>query len=139
MQFRSSIKYALWETLIFPLWIGLVVRPLQNYCALIESVRDAFLTQMVSKPTRRRADQKPSLVDLVLVNCEDFISEIEHHCSLGKGDHDVRIFSLQGLLSAAEKDKREFFNYKKGDYNKIRQSLSEVNWSVLEGENVEEN
>ena len=75
----------------------------------------------------------------MLVNCEDFIFEIEHHCSLGKSDHDVLIFSLQGLFSASGKGKGELFNYKKGDYNKIRQTLSVVNWSVIEGAAVEEN
>ena len=54
---------------------------------------------MVCNPTRKREGQRPSLIDLVLVNDEEIISEIEHHSPLGKSDHDVLIFDLLINLS----------------------------------------
>ena len=54
----------------------------------IESVRDAYLFQMVRKPTRRRDAQQPNILDLVLVNDENLVSYTEHLCPFGKRDHE---------------------------------------------------
>ena len=41
----------------------------------VECVRDAFLTQTVKKPTRRREGHTSNLLGLVLVNKESMYSE----------------------------------------------------------------
>ena len=56
-----------------------------------ECVRDAYLFQMVRKPTRRREGQQPNILDLVLVNDENLVS---HLCPFGKSDHEVLFFNL---------------------------------------------
>ena len=48
---------------------------------LIDSINDAFLTQMVKKPSRHREGQKSNLLDLIKVNYDQMISDITH---LGK-------------------------------------------------------
>ena len=50
----------------------------------VECVRDAFLSQMVTNVTRRRERQTPSLLDLVLVNDTQLVSDIFHHSPPGK-------------------------------------------------------
>ena len=40
---------------------------------LVECIRNATLIQMVSKPTRVRAGQASNILDLVMVNEENFI------------------------------------------------------------------
>ena len=57
-----------------------------------DKVSDNFLLQKVSNPTRRRGDDLPSLIDLILVNDEDSVDEVRHLPPLGAGDHDAFIF-----------------------------------------------
>ena len=103
----------------------------------LECTRDAFLNQMVIDTTRRRQGQKPSLLDLVLVNDTSLISDIVHHCPLGKSDHDILLFSLY----VNEKDKDtgdDKFNLAKGNYEGMREELNHFDWSDLYISNVEE-
>ena len=61
----------------------------------VEAIRDAYLYQMVTEPTRSRLGQTANITDLVLVNDESFISEIDHCCPLGKSDHQLLKLSIQ--------------------------------------------
>ena len=47
---------------------------------------------MVDKPTRIRLGQTGNILDLVLVNEEQLVSEIEHYSPIGKSDHDTLFF-----------------------------------------------
>ena len=67
-------------------WNG-VLTYLSNF-EFVEATRDAYLYQMVTKPTRSKLGQTANITDLVvLVNDESFMTEIEHCCLLGKRDH----------------------------------------------------
>ena len=61
----------------------------------VETIRDAYLYQMVTKPTKSRLGQTANINDLVRVNDEPFTTEIGHCCPLGKSDHQVLKFSMQ--------------------------------------------
>ena len=50
---------------------------------------DAFLLQHVKEPTRLRHGQQPSLVDLLLTNRDDMVTDIQVLSGLGKSDHSV--------------------------------------------------
>lgn len=54
-----------------------------------EAIRDAFLTQNVNEPTRRRGSDRPSSLDLVLISDlqPDLMAKNEQ--SLGKSDHSL--------------------------------------------------
>ena len=45
---------------------------------IVETIRDAYLYQMATKPTRSRLGQTAKINDLVLANDELFITDIEH-------------------------------------------------------------
>ena len=60
----------------------------------IECIRDAFLMQMVSKPTRTRVGQTCNILDLVIINDVSLISDIEHESQIGKSDHETLFFTL---------------------------------------------
>ena len=53
----------------------------------LESVNQCFLFQHVEHVTRQRGSDQPSLLDLVLTNKMDQISEINYESPLGKSDH----------------------------------------------------
>ena len=94
----------------------------------IEKIRDKFLTQHVTEPTRCRGSDNPSTLDLVLTNDENLVAAIEVEAPLGKSDHAV--IKIQVLDTLEQQiGKLEYYNYDKGDYTKIRTQM-ERNWTV---------
>ena len=94
----------------------------------IEKIRDKFLTQHVTEPTRCRGSDNPSTLDLVLTNDENLVAAIEVEAPLGKSDHAV--IKIQVLATLEQQiGKLEYYNYDKGDYTKIRTQM-ERNWTA---------
>ena len=61
----------------------------------IETIRDCYLYQHLSEPTRSRSTDNPSLV---LTNKVMKVSDIEYHAPLGKSDHCVITFKFHCYL-----------------------------------------
>ena len=104
----------------------------------VESIRDSFLTQMVKEPTRRREGERANLLDLILVNDEDFISKIEHSNPIGKSDHETLTFSLYLPHERPKQDNGWHYNLNKADYEKMRKHFKNMNWSCLENMNIDD-
>ena len=58
----------------------------------LEQVRDSFLTQHVTKPTRYREGSIPTVLDLIFTNEEYMVENIEFLPGLGKSDHFILEF-----------------------------------------------
>ena len=43
----------------------------------LEAIQDSFLYQYITKPTRNRINNNPSILDLVLTNKQGMVSEVE--------------------------------------------------------------
>ena len=84
----------------------------------IECIRDSFLTQKVKNPTRHRHGEKPNVLDLVLVNDSNWISDIDHVASVGKSDHDILLFQLYSMKKQTKQQSKYRFNLNKGNYKK---------------------
>ena len=95
----------------------------------LEAVRDSYLIQHIETATRIRGDQEPSLLDLVLTNEEGMIEDLELLSPLGKSDHAVIDFSFR-CYSTKSITNTTKYQFNKGNYNEIRNELSEHNWSV---------
>ena len=102
----------------------------------IECIRDSFLIQKVKKPTRHRQGEKPNILDLVLVNDDQLISEIEHVDSVGKSDHDVLMFQMYSAKQEIQKEIKYRFNLNKGNYDKMRKIITDIDWDKMEREGV---
>ena len=79
--------------------------PGSDECAetkFIESIRDAFLYQHVKKLTRRRGNDDPSTLDLILTEEELQVSESMHLAPLGKSDHSVISFNFLAPLGKSD-------------------------------------
>ena len=92
----------------------------------LEALRDCFLFQNVTEPTRCRGTDDPSLLDLILTNEEDQVSEVEYHAPLGKSDHSVLTFEFNCYLDLQLSTEK--FLYEKADYDAIRDELTEQDW-----------
>ena len=90
--------------------------------------QDMCLYQHVRKPTRLRQHQTPSILDLVFTEEENLIDMIHYDAPLGKSDHVLLIWDLQ--LSCPEMRGAQMkYNYHKGDFVAIQNSLQCINWN----------
>ena len=104
----------------------------------IESLRDAFLIQNVSRPTRNREAQKANILDLILTNEDDLISPVEHSDPLGRSDHQVLTFHLIINMKDDITTFKHKFNLIKGDYPSMRKDFNSLDWSYLDEKNLDE-
>ena len=92
----------------------------------IEAIRDSYLYQHVEKPTRRRGNDDPSLIDLIFTDEEMQVSDLHHHPPLGKSDHSLLTFNFHCYIDYSKP--KEIYQYKKGNYEAMRNQLSNSNW-----------
>jgi endonuclease/exonuclease/phosphatase family metal-dependent hydrolase len=102
----------------------------------LETLRDNYFSQHVDKPTRYRPDQVPSLLDLIIANDENFVSDVSYTPPLGKSDHIVLIFTIQCYLQFSRPNTPKRI-YHKGDYDTMRLRLSDTNWDDHIDENID--
>ena len=93
----------------------------------IETVRDCYLYQHITEPTRYRGADEPSVIDLVFTEEATQISELEYQPPLGKSDHCVLTFDFNCYTDYGKPSSR--FAYEKADYNEMKKQLQEdSNW-----------
>ena len=99
----------------------------------VEAIRDAYLYQVVTKPTRSRLGQTANITELVLVNDESFITEIDRCCPLGKSDHQLLKFSIQlDCLFDRSICPKTVFDFSKADFDGLWDHFSNYNdWTLL--------
>lgn len=94
----------------------------------LDSLRDSFLFQNVSEPTRCRGMDDPSLIDLILTSEDNQITDLEYVSPLGKSDHSVLVFNFKCYADNKAPSKR--FTYKSADYTSMKRHLEESNWTL---------
>ena len=86
------------------------------------------LLQHVSKPTRYRGGQRPSLLELVLTRQDGLVDGIEYLPHLGESDHLVLMLTIstgeQSTVDGKNSDTEPKLNYGKADFEKMRQNLN---------------
>ncbi|WAR21988.1 YWV1-like protein [Mya arenaria] len=106
----------------------------------LDCVQDNFLHQHVLSETRFRHNQAPSCLDLVFTKEDSVINQetITINSPLGCSDHSMISFELDASY-VNHNETNERFQYYKGNYEKIREDLSSVNWdNLMEGKSVNE-
>ena len=92
---------------------------------------DLFLFQAVTEPTRFRANQNPSLFDLVFSSYSDNLSEIKTSAPIGKSDHVLLTFYTIQVASDSSVVKYKL-KYSAADFNKLSLAASGLNRSDME-------
>ena len=110
----------------------------ENGDEILRDVHDAFLIQKVTKETRRRPGQNPTLDDWILINDDSIISDVIHQDPLGKSDHDVLIFQLNFDKSNNVDSLENKYNLNRGDYVKLRETMAEQDWKELSSMEAQE-
>lgn len=100
------------------------VKSLEN--KFINFVNDHFLFQIVKEATRYRGSQRQNLLDLILVESEDWIGDLKYHPPIGKSDHCVIDFKLRCYSSeciAPVGSNKKNFNL--GNYEQMNNYVNE--------------
>ena len=100
----------------------------------LEKTRDLFLYQQVTKPTRMRSNQTPTLLDLVMTNEEGMIDSINYLPPLwskdAESDHLVLEFEFI-CYSDLPAPESLGLDLKKADFTKLRELLTPYDWDDL--------
>ena len=94
----------------------------------LECFRDTNFFQHILNPTRYREGNESSVLDLILTNEEEIVTNIKYLPGLGKSDHLVIDFSLICYTVQEKKCSIEKRNFFKGAYDRIRDQLSRIDW-----------
>ena len=93
---------------------------------LLEAMKASYLHQHVHQNTRVRGSDKPSLLDLILTNEEDMVSDVQLHAPLGSSDHAVITFKFHCYID--ESKPKTIFKYDKGNYAAMTEELNSTTW-----------
>ena len=94
-------------------------------------IHEFFLNQLIDKPTHCRADQAPTLIDLIISNDNEFITNIKHSPPLGLSHHDVLTFVLNINQYKINLPPKTVYQMNKGDYPALNKYLKDQNWDSL--------
>ena len=95
--------------------------------SFIATIKECFLHQHVTEPTRFRFGEELSLLDLVLSNEEGMVYNLAYHPGLGDSDHIILTFGLVCYNDQANEplSQPDFF---KANYAAIRFKLESIEW-----------
>ena len=92
----------------------------------VECIRDTYLYQLVTQPTRYREGQRPTMDDLIFTSEENLITQIEYLPHLGMSDH-ICISGKFGKHPGTAKAKQFIFHYDRADYTEMAKQL-DIDW-----------
>ena len=94
----------------------------------INCIRDTFMHQHITQPTRYRKDQRPTLDDLIFSTEENDVENIKYNPSIGSSDHIMLQCKLKTNFRTPT-SKRVMYQYDKGDYKKMAEILN-IDWTA---------
>ena len=100
----------------------------------LDLLDEVNLEQLINDPTRFRAQQNPSLLDLILTNDSNIINDIKIGDAFGKSDHCRIEFNVKNNHKPKVVNKHKF-NYRKMMDEIFKNEMNQVNWrEILTGE-----
>lgn len=97
----------------------------------VECIRDSFLYQHITEPTRFRSGNIPTCDDLLFTSYENNVSNLSYEAPLGRSDHATITCILHSNIKPLQNN-RVIYNFNKGNYQKMR-TLLEKDWDSLLG------
>ena len=101
-----------------------------NSQEFIEIIQDTCLQQHVTQPIRYREGRTSDCLDFIFTNEEEMIQQVQISDPLGLSDHCTFVFDLLTHYSFTETmpNSQKKFIFDKGDFDSMRQELSQINW-----------
>lgn len=109
----------------------------------LRKCQDMFLYQHLTKPTRYRVDNTPSLVDLIFTNEEGMIQNISYQAPLwsktAESDHLVIVFDFICYLESTG-EQPHGLNFRKANFKKLSEVFTNIKWAeCLNSEDIDIN
>ena len=98
--------------------------------SFLECIQENFLTQHVTETTRHREGQQDSLLDLILTDRMDLISDLQYLAPVGKSDHATLLYKLKSNTRSND-PKVSNFNYYKGNYTAMKEEIASIDWEDI--------
>ena len=106
----------------------------------LDTVQDSFLSQHTTQPTRNHPSQRSSILDLILTNDPDDVTNLVHLPPLGSSDHNCLMWDLCCKVIHKQNKTNKLYNYFKGDYDSLNNHFLEMDWSSkFEGHDINYN
>ena len=100
--------------------------------ACVETIRDSYLFQHITEPTRGRGSTEPYILDLVFTNEEGMVENINHQSPLRKSDHCVIECNFNCNCEEHQRSYKKYY-YDTGDYEGMRNDLN-IDWDDYLGQ-----
>ena len=91
---------------------------------LSDLLLDRSLTQLVTQPTRGE-----NILDLLLTNSPDMISQVDVVSGIPGSDHDAIQFLARFVKPTLVRQNRPVYNFRKADFDRFRDLLSKIPWN----------
>ena len=105
--------------------------------AFIQASQDCFLQQHVSRPTRFRHGNNPSILDLIFSNEEGMVQNLQFLPPLGSSDHLILTFNFVCYTPMLDHTNARP-NLYKADFAQLRELIAATVWDVDEHNSFEE-
>ena len=98
-----------------------------------------FLTQHIIEPTHYRGLQSATLIDLIISNDPNFVSNIIHDPPFGKSHHQALCFNIDIATQPFSPTYTEKYVVSKGDFEGMRTYINQINWDeeLLDADSVD--
>ena len=97
----------------------------------LNCIMDNYLHQHVQEPTRWRGNDQPSLLDLILMNEENMVTNLDVQAPIGNSDHAVITFTYR-CYAEENMEKYTKKKYHQANYTKMKEYLKTVSWKELD-------
>jgi len=96
----------------------------------LDRISDTYLHQHVNQPTRGRAKENPSVLDLIFTNELNMVDNIKYDSPLGRSDHSVIAFDFVANIEKATQPWTKFY-YDKTDIMGMSKELQDIDWDAI--------
>ena len=114
-------------------WLQDICPTKETHCAykFHEILQENYVQQLIKEPTHHRGDQKPNVLDLILVNQDNLVKEVELSSPIGKSHHSTIHFEITGMRANFQKQYTDKRQVSKGDYEGMRKFVNDYDWSNI--------
>ena len=98
---------------------------------LIEGIQECDLIQHVTKSTRYRAGERPSTLDVVMMNEEGLVKNLAFLPPVGNSDYVTLRFDVT-CYAQITKSTASHLNFDKGNYQRLNDMIRDATWGVVQ-------
>lgn len=115
-------------------WVNLRAGSNSAHTAFFDFCTNENMSQMVNFPTRTALTGTENVLDLLLTNSPDLITNVEKQPPLFNSDHHSVEFVMtlsKPTTKANKTGKRQIFDFKRADFEKINSILVSIHWNYM--------